>query len=242
MTIGRNTVSGEALAGFVDRIEAIRAQKKALGADETFVLAEAKQGGFVPTAIRHVVQLRAMKPHARQEAEAIRDQYLHALGMASDMPLFRQVGLMSVDVASRESVIEALKAFVPENGSIVIEAGGRPVRLTRDKGGEVTAAEVVDPPPGAESDIGGLARASVDAAAGGAGRRCRWGGSLGADGVQGKRADHHQPLPVRRWPPAALGRGLAARERHRWHGRRALIHVPRGGASKAYGLRRPLHA
>lgn len=239
MTIGRNTVSGEALAGFVERIEGIRAQKKALGQDESFVLAEAKQGGFVPTAIRHVVQLRAMKPHARQEAEAIGDQYLHALGMASEMPLFRQVGLMSVDVASRASVIEALKGFVPENGSITVEAGGRPVRLTRDKGGEVTAAEVVDPPP---CRAQGVARAGFHAAAGGTGCRRGRRGSAGADGVQGKRSDHQQPVPVRRQPPPALGRGMAARERDGRHGWRALVHVRRGQASKAYGLRRPLHA
>lgn len=144
--MGQNTVSSEMLTSFVERVERIRADKKALADDEAAILAEAKAAGFLPAGIRAAVRIRAMKPHVRQEAEAILDTYLHALGMAEDTPLFRQVGLMSVDTASRESVIEALKAFVPDNGSIVIEAGGKPVRLTRDEDGKVTVADVVDTP------------------------------------------------------------------------------------------------
>lgn len=145
--IGRNTASGQALQAYVERIEGLRADKKSLGEQEAAVLADAKSQGFIPAAVRHVVKLRAMKPQARQEAEAIVDTYLHALGMSAETPLFKHVGMMSIDTASREEVIEALKKFVPENGSITVEAGGRPVRLTRDAKGEVTAKEVADPPP-----------------------------------------------------------------------------------------------
>lgn len=146
MNIGRNTASGQALQAFVERVESIRADKKLLTEHEAAVLADAKAQGFIPAAIRHVVKLRAMKPQARQEAEAIIDTYLHAIGMAPDTPLFRQVSMMNVDTAAREEVIEALKRFVPDNGSITVEAGGRPVRLTRDAKGEVEAREVVDTP------------------------------------------------------------------------------------------------
>lgn len=146
MNVGRNTVSGQMLSAFVDRIETIRAQKKDLTADEALVVAEAKAEGFVPAAIKAVVKIRSMKPHVRQEAEAILDTYLAAMGMAEDTPLFRAVGLMNVDITSRDEVIEALKKLVPENGSIVVEAGGRPIRLTRDEKGEVTAQEVVEKP------------------------------------------------------------------------------------------------
>lgn len=146
MNIGHNTVSGQKLAGYVERLESIRAQKKQMSQQESAVLAEAKADGFLPSAIGHVIKLRAMKPHARQEAEAVVDTYLHALGMAADTPLFRQVGLINVDIKSRENVIEALKAFVPEKGSITVEAGGRPVRLTRDKKGTVSVEEIVEAP------------------------------------------------------------------------------------------------
>jgi uncharacterized protein (UPF0335 family) len=148
LTIGRNTIAGQALSAYVERIEGVRADKKSLGELESAIVAEAKSQGFIPAALRHVVKLRAMKPQDRQEAEAIVDTYLHALGMATDTPLFRQVGLMSVDTASREEVIESLKKFVPDNGSITIDAGGgRPVKLTRDKTGEVSVKEVVETPP-----------------------------------------------------------------------------------------------
>lgn len=143
MSVGLNTEAGQALTSYVERVERLRAEKKQVGEQETAVLAEAKSRGFVPAAIRAVVKIRAMKPHARQEAEAILDTYLHALGMAADTPLFRQVGLMKVDKAARDEVVEALKLLVPDGGSITVEAGGKPIKLTRDKGGEVIVTEVV---------------------------------------------------------------------------------------------------
>ncbi len=147
LNIGRNTAAGQELASFIERIERIRAEKKELGEQETAVIAEAKSRGYVPGPMRAVLKLRAMKPHDRQEAEAILETYLHALGMAPETPLHRQVGLIDVDTASREEVIEALKKFVPDNGAITVEAGGKPVRLVRDRTGEVSAKEVLDLPP-----------------------------------------------------------------------------------------------
>ena len=158
--VGQNTVSAEQLKNLVERIETLRAEGKQIAAEIAAVMGEAKAAGFVKGGISTVIRLRAMKPHARQEAEAIRDQYLHALGDEAELPLFRLVSLMAVDRASRDSVIEALKAFVPQGGSIVIEAGGRPVRLTRDEAGVVTAREVAqreeapaDAPPRFEGPV-----------------------------------------------------------------------------------------
>lgn len=145
MIMGKNTPSGKMLASFVARIESIRAEKKELSNDEAAIMAEAKAGGFVPAVLRYIVQRRAKKPQDLAEAETIADTYMAALGMANDTPLFRQVGMMSVDVAIRDEVIEALKKFVPANGAIVIEAGGKPVRLMRDETGEVTAHEIEPP-------------------------------------------------------------------------------------------------
>lgn len=156
MSLGLNTESGQALGRFIERIESIRAQKKQASQDENLVMAEAKSAGFLPAAIRVVLKRRAMKPHDLQEADSVIQTYEHALGMAMDTPLFRQVGLMSVDKASRDEVIEALKLLVPENGSITVEAGGRPVKLTRSETGEVTATEVVPPPPPAPSSEGSV--------------------------------------------------------------------------------------
>jgi uncharacterized protein (UPF0335 family) len=149
MMMGRNTPSGKILASYVERIERIRAEKKALSDDEAAIMAEAKAGGFVPAVLKYIVSRRAKKPQDLAEAEAIADTYMTALGMASETPLFRQVGMMSVDPAQRDEVIEALKKFVPANGAIVVEAGGRPVRLTRDESGDVTARDVEPAKPSA---------------------------------------------------------------------------------------------
>lgn len=144
--IGKNTIAGEMLRGFVERVENINAQIKQLGQDKGVVLAEAKAANLVPAAINFIVKKRKMKPSQRSEAEALEDMYMHAMGMAADTPLFRAVGLMKVDITSRESVIEAMKKFVPANGSITVEAGGAPVRLTRDAEGNISVTEVIEKP------------------------------------------------------------------------------------------------
>jgi uncharacterized protein (UPF0335 family) len=144
--IGRNTIGGELLRGFVERIETINAQIKDLGKDKAIVMAEAKKADLQPVGITYIVKKRKMKPSERAEAEALEDMYLHAMGMAVDNPLFRAVGLMKIDITVRDQVIEAMKKFVPATGSITIEAGGAPVRLTRDADGNIAVTEVVEMP------------------------------------------------------------------------------------------------
>lgn len=146
-SLGKNTIAGEQLMTYVERIERIEADKKDLGKDRAAVMAEAKANGFVPKAIGHVVKVRAMKPHDRQESEALRDLYLHAAGLDQEPPLFRAVGLIDVDINARDQVIEAMRKFVPANGEIIVKVGGEAVRLTRDKAGEVHDEPVEDRPP-----------------------------------------------------------------------------------------------
>jgi uncharacterized protein (UPF0335 family) len=147
MSLGQNTVSGEQLRSFVERIERLRGEKKALGADEAAVAAEAKAAGFSVPAIRACVKIRAMKPHDRQEGEAMLDMYLHALGMAMEPPLFRAAGLAGTDIAAREQVVARLKDFVPAFGlgDITVNWGGKAVRLSRGKDGEVVELPLAPP-------------------------------------------------------------------------------------------------
>jgi uncharacterized protein (UPF0335 family) len=146
MSLGRNSVSGRELQAFVERIERLRTEKKALGADEAMVMAELGAAGFAPKIVRAIVKRRAAKPHDLQEEEALAETYMHALGMKSDTPLFRHVGLMSVDPSQREQVIEAMKAFVPIGGSITITTpSGLPIQLSRSESGDVTAIDVQPP-------------------------------------------------------------------------------------------------
>lgn len=154
-SIGKNTITGELLRGFVERVENINGQIKQLGQDKAVVMAEAKAAGLLPAGVTYIVKKRKLKPSERAESEALQDMYLHAMGMAADNPLFRAVGLMKVDITARDSVIEAMKKFVPQNGSIEVEAGGGPkMRLTRDKDGNVAVTEITEKPVDAPKPSG----------------------------------------------------------------------------------------
>ncbi len=144
--IGRNSIAGELLRGFVERVEAEEEGKKLHADNIKVIMAEANSAGILPKGVRYIVKKRKMKPSERQEDDDLKHMYLHAMGMAIDNPLFRTVGLISVDILSRESVVEAMKQFVPAEGSIEVEAGGKRIRLSRGKSGDVTVAEVVERP------------------------------------------------------------------------------------------------
>lgn len=96
---GMNTPSGEKLRGFLERVERIREDKKALGKDESAVFAEAKKA----------------------------------------------MGLMNVDIQSRESLIGAFRKFVPESGGVILQFKDGAVRLWRDDQGEVHAQDWQEP-------------------------------------------------------------------------------------------------
>jgi uncharacterized protein (UPF0335 family) len=138
-----NLVNAEALRSYVERFELLQSNIAQVKEDQKAMLAEAKAKGFQPNAMKEIVRLRAMKPVDLMEAEALMETYRHAMGMSADLPLFRHLDLMAVDITKRDEVIEAMKKLVPANGSLVVEtADGKPVRLTRDKDGNVSVTEV----------------------------------------------------------------------------------------------------
>ena len=67
------------LRAFVERIERLEEEKRALAADIKEVYAEAKANGFEPKIMRQVVRLRRMDTAERQEQEALLQVYLGAL-------------------------------------------------------------------------------------------------------------------------------------------------------------------
>ena len=69
------------LKAFVERVEKLEEEKKALSDDIRDVYAEAKANGFDVKALRQVVRLRKQDADERREHEAILDTYLQALGM-----------------------------------------------------------------------------------------------------------------------------------------------------------------
>ena len=71
----------EHLRSFVERIERLEEEKKALADDIREVYSEAKGTGFDTKVMRQVIRLRKMESADRQELEDMLDLYLSALGM-----------------------------------------------------------------------------------------------------------------------------------------------------------------
>ena len=75
-------VAKDQLKAFVERIERVDEEKKAIADDIRDVYAEAKGNGYDVKALRAVVRIRKQDSDERKEQEAILETYLHALGMA----------------------------------------------------------------------------------------------------------------------------------------------------------------
>jgi uncharacterized protein (UPF0335 family) len=69
------------LKAFVERVEKLEEEKKAISDDIRDVFAEAKGNGFDVKALRKVISLRKQDVDERKEQEAILETYLLALGM-----------------------------------------------------------------------------------------------------------------------------------------------------------------
>jgi uncharacterized protein (UPF0335 family) len=69
------------LKAFVERIERLEEEKKAISDDIRDVYAEAKGNGYDVKALRTVVRLRKEDKDERMEHEAVLETYMHALGM-----------------------------------------------------------------------------------------------------------------------------------------------------------------
>lgn len=75
-------VTGAQLKSFVERIERLEEEKKALAEDIKEVYGEAKGMGFDAKAMRTLVKLRNMDGEKRREEEEILEVYKSAIGLA----------------------------------------------------------------------------------------------------------------------------------------------------------------
>ncbi len=80
--IAESGVAAEELKQFVERIEHLEEEKKAIADDIKDVFAELKGRGFDVKAIRSILRIRKQDHSERQEQEAILELYMTALGMA----------------------------------------------------------------------------------------------------------------------------------------------------------------
>ncbi len=77
-----NAVDANHLRAFVERIEKLEEEKRAIADDIKEVYAEAKGTGYDVKIMRKIVSLRRQDRQQRREEEEILDLYLSALGMA----------------------------------------------------------------------------------------------------------------------------------------------------------------
>ena len=82
MSIIPGTGAGaEQLSQFIERIERLEEEKRALMADIKDVYSEAKATGFEPKIMRQIVRMRAMDRDLLSEQDALLNTYRDALGL-----------------------------------------------------------------------------------------------------------------------------------------------------------------
>lgn len=74
--------AGEEIRSFVERYEALEAQKKEIASDMSEVMAEAKGRGYDTKILRKIIALRKRNAEDVAKEEAILELYKSALGMA----------------------------------------------------------------------------------------------------------------------------------------------------------------
>lgn len=79
--VGHNTIAGDQLRAFLDRIERLTEEKKTIQDDISDVYKEAKGVGFDTKAMRRVMRLRLMDKAKREEELQMTELYLHAAGL-----------------------------------------------------------------------------------------------------------------------------------------------------------------
>lgn len=78
----RAEVSGKRLKSFIERVERLEEEKKAIAEDIRDVYSEAKSVGFEPKIMRKIVSLRKSNLEKRREEQELLDLYMAAIGMA----------------------------------------------------------------------------------------------------------------------------------------------------------------
>lgn len=81
------SISAQRLTSFIQRIERLEEERKAIGGDIREVYSEAKGAGFDVKIIRKVIARRKLDAADLAEQEALLDVYLNAIGDLKGTPL-----------------------------------------------------------------------------------------------------------------------------------------------------------
>jgi uncharacterized protein (UPF0335 family) len=150
--------NSERLLSFIERIERLEKEKRALADDISAIYADAKKEGFEPKYMRAMVRERRMDETAREEERAMLDIYRAALGMLDGTPLG--------DAARRRLMQQKSDNPPPAPGTA--PADGAPSSGT-DGAPDPDPSLPLSPPPATPEDL--LAAKAQGAAAAKAGKR-----------------------------------------------------------------------
>jgi uncharacterized protein (UPF0335 family) len=85
-TVSSDSVAQDQLRAFIERIERMEEEKKAISDDIKEIYGEAKGNGFDTKILRQVIRIRKQDANERLEQEALLDLYMQALGMYASAP------------------------------------------------------------------------------------------------------------------------------------------------------------
>ena len=74
-------IAADRLRSFIERIERLEEERKALASDIKDVYAETKSAGFDVAVVRKLISIRRKEPAEVEEEETLLDIYRRALGM-----------------------------------------------------------------------------------------------------------------------------------------------------------------
>ena len=83
-TVSSDSVAQDQIRAFIERIERMEEEKKAIADDIKEIYAEAKGHGFDTKILRKVISLRKKEAAEREEEQSMLDLYLQALGMIAE--------------------------------------------------------------------------------------------------------------------------------------------------------------
>ena len=77
-------IAGAQLKSFIERVERLEDEKRALGEDIKEIYAEAKGSGFEPKIMRQIIKIRRMDKNEHDQQETLLDLYKRALSMVPE--------------------------------------------------------------------------------------------------------------------------------------------------------------
>lgn len=130
-------IAADRLRSFVERIERLEEEKKAIAGDIKDVYAEAKSAGFNTKVLRRIIAERKLDQHELAEQEQLLDLYKRALGQLRDTPL----GVAAV--ARAEASPAMVKAVRKIQADAKMHGYGLSIQVNNDE------PVVIAPPPAA---------------------------------------------------------------------------------------------